>query len=104
MHERAIECTSRPKSALRRWSALRVAPVFVLTLHFDRLPGQFCRLLERLAGHYIEHWVAQLGGGISTRERLNGGTLHPSGPAPPSAGHRQPVLCEVIGEPIKRLA
>ena len=30
-------------------------PVFHLTLHFDRLPGQFCRLLERLAGHYIEH-------------------------------------------------
>jgi hypothetical protein len=36
--------------------------VFHLTLHFDRLPGQFCRLLERLAGHYIEHWprVAQV--------------------------------------------
>ena len=31
-------------------------PVFDLTLHFDRLPGQFCVLLERLAGHYIEHW------------------------------------------------
>ena len=30
--------------------------VFHLTLHFDRLPGQFCRLLERLAGHYIELW------------------------------------------------
>ena len=30
-------------------------PLFVLSLHFDRLPGQFCRLLERLAGHYIEH-------------------------------------------------
>ena len=30
--------------------------VFHLTLHFDRLPGQLCRLLERLAGHYIEHW------------------------------------------------
>ena len=30
--------------------------VFHLTLHFDRLTGQFCRLLERLAGHYIEHW------------------------------------------------
>ena len=30
--------------------------MFDLALHFDRLPGQFCRLLERLAGHYIEHW------------------------------------------------
>ena len=30
--------------------------MFHLTLHLDLLPGQFCRLLERLAGHYIEHW------------------------------------------------
>ena len=29
--------------------------MFPLSLHFDRLPGQFCRLLERLAGHYREH-------------------------------------------------
>ena len=29
--------------------------VFVSSLHFDRLPDQFCRLLERLAGNYIEH-------------------------------------------------
>jgi hypothetical protein len=36
------------------------APVFPLSLHFDRLPGQFCRLLERLTGHYIEHWSALL--------------------------------------------
>ena len=36
--------------------------VFVLSLHFDRLPGQFCRLLERLAGHYIEHCA---GGALS---------------------------------------
>jgi hypothetical protein len=34
--------------------------VFHLTLHFDRLPGQVCRLLERLAGHYIEHWGGSL--------------------------------------------
>ena len=32
-------------------------PVFDCTLHFDRLPGQFCRLLERLAGQYLEHWL-----------------------------------------------
>jgi hypothetical protein len=36
--------------------ALQSKAVFHLSLHFDRLPGQFCRLLGRLTGHYIEHW------------------------------------------------
>ena len=40
---------------------VRSRPVFPLTLHFDRLPGQFCRLLERLAGHYIEHCARPTG-------------------------------------------
>jgi hypothetical protein len=35
-------------------------PVFEISLHFDRLPGQFCRLLERPAGHYIEHCASPL--------------------------------------------
>ena len=42
-------------------SAFGPIPVFHLTLHFDRLPGQFCRLLERLADHYIEHWRRHCG-------------------------------------------
>ena len=37
--------------------------MFPSTLRFDRLPGQFCRLLERIAGHYIEHcWPRPIGG------------------------------------------
>ena len=36
--------------------------VFPLSLHLDRLPGQFCRLLERLAGLYIEHWAPRCHG------------------------------------------
>ena len=49
MFRRSVPRAVRPCGADVRF------PVFDLTLHFDRLPGQFCRLLERLAGHYIEH-------------------------------------------------
>lgn len=34
-----------------------VGTEFHFTLHLDWFPTQFCRLLESLAGHYIEHWV-----------------------------------------------
>ena len=70
LRAKALECISLVGMAVGRdrfradahevmkfMQALQVRPVFRLTLHFDRLPGQFCRLLERLAGHYIEHWV-----------------------------------------------
>ena len=55
--------------------------MFDSTLHFDRLPGQLCRLLERLAGHYIEHcaglerygWVRHDGASFGRQELVDGG-------------------------------
>ena len=53
----ARRCQTRSRAAHTPSSSeTGFQPVFHLSLHFDRLPGQFCRLLERLAGHYIEDW------------------------------------------------
>ena len=60
------------------------APVFHISLHFDRLPGQFCRLLERLpgqfcrllerlAGHYTEQWSAPAAAALTVSGKVDGG-------------------------------
>ena len=59
--------------------------MFVLSLHFDRLPGQFCRLLERLAGHNIEHCsglCAQGEAGVPVGRAIEGARHHDA-PAKP---------------------